>query len=105
MEKVLNLKVYGKEITTEKNKFCVYSTKAKDGYISVRFTQDSKLSPGKGVHKIVCDVEDCNLKSEKKYDKLYTILYIKKGEIAEFTEEEKELMKEEQQNKILNLLG
>lgn len=105
MEKVLNLKIYGKEIVTEKNKFYVYSTKTKEGWISVRFTKDSGLAPGKGYHKLSCNISDLNLTTEKDDGVIYTTLYIKKGEIVEFTEEEKELMRAEHENKILNLLG
>lgn len=106
MEKIIE--IYGKEIKKDNTKFISCSCKIeKDGnveFVNVRFTKESGYNAIKGLQKVKFDLANSNVKETKTEDgKVYKTLYIAKAVGVDYTEEEKEAMREKQAKKVADL--
>lgn len=105
------IEIYGKEIKKDNTKFISCSTKIEHEdktveFVNVRFTQDSGYTAVKGLQKVEFDMANANVKNIKgQDDKEYKTLYISKATGIEYTEEEKQLMREKQAKKVADLFN
>lgn len=107
--KVMIIEIYGKEIKKDNQKFISCSCKTKENadgtheFVNVRFTKESGFNAVKGLQKVKFNLEDSNVKITKDGDKEYKTLYISKAVGVEYTDEEKQAMKEKQAKKVADL--
>lgn len=99
------IEIYGKEINKDNRKFIVCNTKLKDGsYANVHLVQGCGYTAVKGLQKVEFDLTDANTRKEKGKDgNWYQHLYIKKCKAVEYTDAEKEAMKEKQAQAVADL--
>lgn len=107
MEKEQIIEIYGREVVKDKNKFISCSLKVGKGdnveFVNVRLTKECGYNAVKGLQKIKFKLEDSNVKTIKQDGKEYKTLYISKCEHIEYTEEEKQAMKDKQAQKVADL--
>ena len=102
------IEIYGKEITSGKNKFISCSCRIGDGdnatFVNVRLNKDCGYSAVKGLQKIKFNINDSNVKTQHTEDgREFKILYIKKCVGVPYTAEEEQAMKDKQAQKVADL--